>query len=114
MSKFMFVYRDNADAMSEMPSPEEMQAIMEQWNAWFDNLGDAVIDRGDALLPMGKQLASDGTVTDGPFIEAKELVGGYSIVESDSFDGACELAKACPHLAAGGSLEVRQVAGFSE
>lgn len=114
MANFMFVYRNRADEMSKQPSPEEMQQVMAQWGAWFQELGDAIIDGGDGLLPVGKQIASDGTVTDGPFIEAKELVGGYSVVQADSVDQACELAKGCPVLKTGGSVEVRQCAEYGK
>ena len=112
MAKFLFVYRDNPETMSQ-PSPEEMQQVMEAWGKWFQELGSAIIDPGDALMPEGKVLR-EGTVTDGPFIEAKELLGGYSVVEADSLDAALEMAKSCPVAGEGGSIEIRQLAGFSD
>lgn len=112
MAKFMFVYRNSSDELSKQPSPEEMQQAMARWGEWFQKVGDAIIDGGDGLLPIGKQVASDATVTDGPFIKAKELVGGYSIVQADTIDQACEIAKGCPVLATGGSVEVRQCAEY--
>ena len=56
---------------------------------------------------------SDKSVTDGPFAETKELVGGFSIVQAESFDAAAEYAKSCPVIAEGGTVEVRRMAGFS-
>ncbi|MEZ6096123.1 MAG: YciI family protein [Pirellulaceae bacterium] len=87
---------------------------MAKWGEWFQKLGAAIIDGGDALLPVGKVITSNSAVTDGPFIEAKELVGGYSIVEADSIDHAAEMAKGCPVLTHGGNVEVRQLAGYSD
>ncbi|GAB5402705.1 MAG: YciI family protein [Aureliella sp.] len=111
MAKFLFVYRSSAEAeMGEAPSPEQMQQIMTAWHGWFEKVGDALVDGGDGLLPTGKQVKSGGIVTDGPFIEAKEMVGGYSIVETDDIDGAVELSKSCPIFDGGGWVEVRQLA----
>lgn len=114
MAKFLFVYRNNVEAESRQPSPEEMQQAMAAWGEWFQKLGSAIIDGGDGLLPNGKRVASNGAITDGPFIEAKELVGGYSIVEADSIDKASQFAKGCPILTHGGNVEVRQLAGYNE
>ena len=52
-------------------------------------------------------------VTDGPFVESKEIVGGYSIVTADNIDAAAELAKGCPGLLTGGTVEVRALAGLA-
>lgn len=113
MAKFLFVYRSPADAeMGEAPSPEQMQQIMTAWHGWFAKVGEALVDGGDGLMPMGKQVRASGVVTDGPFIEAKEMVGGYSIVAAEDIDAAVELAKSCPIFDADGWVEVRQLAGL--
>lgn len=114
MAKFLFVYRNSVENLSAQPSPEEMQQAMAAWGVWFEQIGAAIVDGGDGLHPTGKQVASNGAVTDGPFVEAKELVGGYSIVQAETIDEACEYAKGCPILATGGSVEVRQMAGYSD
>ena len=113
MAKFMFVYRNNVQAETTEMSPEEMQQAMAKWGEWYAKLGTIVVDGGDGLIPNGKRVHSDGTVTDGPFIEAKEMVGGFTIVEADDVDAACEHAKGCPILEHGGNVEVRQLAGYS-
>jgi len=113
MPKFLFVYRN--DAESELscgkPSPEQMQEIMTQWGQWFQKVGDAIVNGGDGLLPTGKMVRGD-TVTDGPFIEAKELVGGFSIIQAEGYDQAVVHAKTCPIISNGGSVEIRELAGF--
>ncbi|MEM6690169.1 MAG: YciI family protein [Planctomycetota bacterium] len=113
-SKFMFVYRSAQDASAAPPSPEEMQQIMTAWHQWFEAIGDSLVDGGDWLLPVGKQVQADGTISDGPFIEGKEMVGGYTIVKAESIDAAVALSRGCPVFHAGGWVEVRLLAGTDE
>ncbi len=113
MAKYLFIYRGDSNDSCQQHSPEEMQALMAKWGAWFEKVGAGMVSGGDALLPTGK-LVRGNTVTDGPFIEAKELVGGYSIVQGDSYDAAVEYAKTCPIIEEGGSVEVRELAGFDQ
>ena len=114
MAKFLFVYRNSTDLDKEMEnaSPEQMQEVMAKWGQWFQTVGAAIVDGGDGLLPTGKIVKGE-TVTDGPFIEAKELVGGFSILEAANYDEAVGHAKTCPITAMGGSVEVRELAGYT-
>jgi len=117
MAKFLFVYRGGKSEkdMSEM-SPEDMQQVMQVWMDWIQQGTKAgwLVDGGDALMPMGSVVHPDLTVTDGPFAESKELVGGYSIVDATDLAAAVELAKGCPMPAGGGTVEVRQLACVGE
>jgi hypothetical protein len=113
MSKFLFIYRGSADSASEM-TPEESQQHMKAWEQW---IGEAMqkgwmLNPGDALTPEGRVVKAK-VVTDGPFVESKEIVGGYSIVQADSLDAAAKLAKGCPGLSVGGTVEVRALAGLA-
>jgi hypothetical protein len=113
MQKYLFVYRTpTGTAPSGPPSPAEMEAMMKAWNGWKDQFKNNVIDLGDGLKPGGRQLKG-GVVTDGAFIEAKEVVGGFSIIAAASYDEAVTVAKGCPiaHMP-GGSIEIRELAGF--
>ena len=114
MAKFMFVYRGNNDELAKV-SPEEMQKVMQQWGAWIEEgfRKGWLVDAGDALTPEGRCVNSKMVVTDGPFVEAKEIVGGYSIVEAPTIDAAAIIAKGCPGLNGGGVVEVRTLAGLS-
>jgi hypothetical protein len=89
-----------------------MQKTMEKWVAWFKRLetdGHLKL-MGNPLERTGKMVNSKKKlVTDGPFAEAKDLIGGYSLVEAKDLDHAAELAKGCPILEADGSVEVRPV-----
>jgi hypothetical protein len=109
----MFVYRGRPERHAEL-SPEQMQQQMQKWGDW---IGQAMkqgwmVDAGDGLTEDGRVVTTK-IVTDGPFMESKEVLGGFSIVEANSIDAAAQLAKGCPGLAVGGSVEVRQLAGFT-
>ena len=106
MANFLFLYRGgNRDTLS----PEEMQQMMQKWQAWIAEGFQKgwLHDRGNGLEKEGRVVNAKKVVTDGPFVESKEVVGGFSIAKADSLDAAAELAKGCPILLAGGTVEVR-------
>jgi hypothetical protein len=113
MARFLFVYRGNPEATRQF-TPEQMQQTMQKWGAW---IGEAMqkgwmVDPGDGLTDEGRVVRTK-VVSDGPFVEAKEIVGGYSVVEAPTIEAASELAKGCPAVSAGGSVEVRRLAGLA-
>ena len=104
---FLFIYRlPPAPAPQTPPSPAEMQAMMARWQGWKAKFATNVVDLGDGLKPGGRKLAS-GVVTDGAFIEAKEVVGGYWILDLRSPEEAVEWARRVPGK--GCTVEVRRV-----
>jgi hypothetical protein len=111
MAKFMLIYR-NAEEMAP-PSPEEMQAFMVMWGEWFQKFGPSIVDGGDGLKSSGKILKPGGIVTDGPFVEAKEVIGGYSVLQADDYDAAVAIARECPIAKLGGPIEIRELAGYN-
>jgi hypothetical protein len=113
MAKFLFVYRGCSDANRQL-TPEQMQQTMEKWSAWIrEGLEKGwMLDAGDALQGAGRVVGAK-VVTDGPFVEAKEIVGGFSIVQAETIDAAAQLAKGCPGLQSNGSVEVRPLAGYT-
>ncbi len=114
MANFIFVYRNGRDACESM-SPEEMQQVLQRWNAWVgEGLRQGwMLEPGDGLKREGRVVNADRVVTDGPFIEVKEVVGGFSIVRAESLDAASELARGCPIFQRGGFVEVRPLRGFN-
>jgi hypothetical protein len=114
MANFLFVYRGSGEAEARM-SPNEMQQIMQKWHDWISTALKQgwMVNPGDALTPEGRVVNSKKVVTDGPFVESKEIVGGYSIVKADNIDAAAEYAKGCPGLLSGGKVEVRALAGLA-
>ena len=113
MAKFLFVYRNAPGAMRKM-SPEEMQQSMQKWGTWISEGMQKgwMLDPGDGLTDEGR-IVKAKVVTDGPFVESKEVVGGFSIVQAETVAAAAELAKGCPGLLNGGSVEVRRLAGYT-
>jgi hypothetical protein len=115
-TKFLFLYRwpaEGADttAAGKKPSPEEMQAMYAQWKGWKDKFEKEILDTGDGINPFGgKAVVKGGSVTDGPYVESKEVMGGYNFIETTSLERAVEIAKECPvALQPGGSVEVREL-----
>jgi hypothetical protein len=113
MKDFLLVYRNDYNAAAK-PSPEEMQAVMKQWMDWIGGIAaqNKLTDRGNPLGSAGKVVRAGNIITDGPYTEIKELIGGYSIVKTATIEEAAELAKGCPILLTGGNVEVREVASM--
>jgi len=109
MKDFMFLFRNTTDRSSA--TPEEMQSNMQLWFAWVEKLkNQGIYVAGEPLTPAGKVLKGKQTViTDGPFAESKEIVGGFFIIKADTIEEAAELAKDCPDLPSNGTVEVREV-----
>lgn len=108
MAEFLYLYRGGQRGSS----PEEGQQIMQKWMNWFKELGATgnLKDGGQPLEDGGKVVNSrNGAVTDGPYAETKDLVGGYTLIEADTLARAAELAKGCPILERGGVVEVRPI-----
>ncbi|MEQ1904780.1 MAG: YciI family protein [Pirellulaceae bacterium] len=111
MPKYLLIYRDSTEPRPQ-PSPEEMQGFLSMWEGWFQQFGKKIVDAGDGLLPTGRVLQPGGVVADGPYVEAKEMIGGFSVVEASSYDEAVEIAKQCPIAVMGGPVEIREFAGY--
>ncbi|HEY0679763.1 MAG TPA: YciI family protein [Chitinophagaceae bacterium] len=111
MKDFMFIFRGGLDPSSA--SPQDMENNMQQWFAWIEDLKQRnIYASGEALLPEGKTVHKQNVVTDGPFAESKEIVGGFFVVKTNTLEDALEVAKSCPDLPLGGSVEVREVMKF--
>ena len=94
-------------------SLDEMRAVMDKTYAWFDRLRqEGKLKAAQPLFAEGKIVAgrSRRNVTDGPFAESKETVGGYLMLNVNTMDEALEIAREWPLLDCGSSLEVRPVA----
>jgi hypothetical protein len=108
MSEFLFLYRGGEPDRS----PERMQQTMQKWMTWLKELGEKghVKDAGQPLERAGKLVKGrQKSVTDGPFLEAKDVVGGYTLIQARDLAQAVELSKGCPVLEVDGVVEVRPV-----
>ena len=108
MAKFLFIYRESTENRPK-PSPEEMQALQGAWYAWMQTFSLAIVPGGDGLKPSGRVLKA-GLVTDGPYVEAKEIIVSFGIMQADNYDAALAIARACPP---GHTIEIREFAGYA-
>jgi len=110
MKEFMLIF-SGPDYTQAGFSPEQSQAQFARWYTWVEDLKKkGTYFEGRPLLPGGKNIkGKKPVVTDGPFAESKEIVGGYFIIKADSMDDAVSIAKDCPDLEIGGQVEVREV-----
>jgi hypothetical protein len=93
-------------------SPEDTQRLMNQVMAWFEGLKEqGIVKAGQPLAPEGRTISGNKgrTVSDGPFAESKEAVGGYLLLQADSLEEVVAIAKSNPTLAYGVTIEIRPV-----
>ena len=109
MNEFILIFRHEDG--NKVASPEQIQVWMKQTMDWIGGIAaqNKLADRGNRLVTTGKVVKTGNVVTDGPYMEIKESIGGYSIVKAASLDEAAEIAKGCPIYAQGGSVEVREI-----
>lgn len=111
MANFMYLFRGNQTAQRSM-SPDQMQQTMKKWMGWIDTLkkNGHVKAPGERLDGTGKVVRGKAKdVTDGPYVEVKDAVGGYMLVEAKDMDQAVELSKGCPILEGDGTVEIRPI-----
>jgi hypothetical protein len=108
MAKFLFIYRESTVSPCK-PSPEEMQALQVAWYAWMQKFSSAIVPGGDGLKHTGR-LVKAGLVTDGPYVEAKEIVVSFGLIQADNYDAAVAIARECPP---GHTIEIRELAGYA-
>ena len=113
MTEFVLLYRSTPEAHHEaMGTPERAQASMAKWRTWMDGMTEKGQLKSVGLPLQGAGSVVRGrarTVTDGPYIETKEVIGGFSIIEAKDIAEAARIASGCPMLEGGGSVEVRPV-----
>ncbi len=110
---FMLIFRDTTPGQYEALSPDERRQSLDQWNAWYDGIAAAgQMQHGHPLRPGGRLVSSrpGNDVFDGPFSEAKEAIGGYFLITARDLDEATGIARNCPNLQYGMTVEVRPVA----
>ena len=107
MAKFLFLYRDST-ASRPQPSAEEMKALGAAWHAWMQKFSSAIVPGGDGLKRNGRVVKA-GRVTDGPYVEANEVIVSFAIIQADNYDAAVAIARECPP---GHAIEIRELAGY--
>ena len=113
MKDFMMIFI-GADYTALGLSPEDMQNRMTKWFGWNDKMAQAgIVKGGNALTPQIRRVSGPNrTVTDLSSAEVKEIVGGYYLVQAESFDAVQEIAQDFPDYDLGGTVEIREVMVF--
>jgi hypothetical protein len=115
MPKFMFLMHDRPEAFAKM-TPDQMQQVVQRYIAWGKSLRDKKRLAGGHKLTdepgrVMRKKRGKVLVSDGPYAESREVLGGYFLIKAKSYDEVAALALDCPHLDYGGTIEVRQVDG---
>src|SRR3954465_14686424 len=108
MKEYIMIFRN--EKMDSQPSAEQMQMGLQQWQTWISNIAkDGKYSGTNRLVNEGKTVKPNNVITDGPYMEGKEMVGGYLVIKAASLDEALKVAQSCPNLIYGGNLELREV-----
>jgi hypothetical protein len=110
MKEFMLIFRQPSYDYSTV-SPNEMQTLTKKWQDWVGGIAaqGKLKATGTRLATEGKVLRAGGVVTDGPFVEIRERLGSFMIINAESIEEATTLAHGCPALDVDGSVEIRPV-----
>lgn len=108
MEEFLLIFRQQHFDNSEV-STEEFQVTARKWAEWVGGIKAQgnLVSEAQRLDQEGKVLQAGGVITDGPFVEIREILGGFMIIKADNLDEATTLAHGCPVIEHGGSVEIR-------
>ncbi|TGL33610.1 YciI family protein [Leptospira perdikensis] len=111
MEDYLILMRLDILTKEAQPSPEQLQVYMKQYQEWVNGIvAKKKFKGGTALSTEGKVIQSNHIITDGPFVETKESLAGFIIIQAESFEDAVSIAKDCPILMGeGNSVEVRKI-----
>lgn len=109
MNEFLLIFRRDFVTKETQPSPEELQQHLQQWQNWLGSLAaqDKLARPLQRWDGKGKLVNSGKGITDGPFVEIKESIGGLIIIKAKDYEEAAEIAQGCPVLNFGGNVEIR-------
>lgn len=113
MAKFMLMLFDNPADYANL-TPQMMQDLVKEYGHWAEQMGkEGKLAGGEKLTEEGGRVitgkGAKAVVTDGPYAETKEVLGGYFIVNAASYDEAVAIARSCPHAKYGASTHVRRI-----
>lgn len=116
MNEFLLLFRRDFINKEEQPSPEQMQASIKPWQDWLGGIAAQnklarPLQRWDG---EGRVVKSNKSVTNGPYVEIKESIGGAIIIKAADYEEAAEIAKGCPILQLGGNVEIRMAVSADE
>jgi hypothetical protein len=110
MKEFALLFRQ-PDYDYSKSSHEKLKELAEKWQDWVGNIAaqGKLSSKGLRLSMEAKVLKADGVITDGPFMEIREMLGSFIVVKADNMEEAVTLAHGCPAIDENGSVEIRAV-----
>ena len=111
MEKFIFLFRGGDTHIHNANDSKQTQDYIQSWTTWMQGLAQqGILTGGDPLKTTGKLVSGkQKVVTDGPFKEANEIVGGYLLINAKDLNQALEISKGCPIFEENGKVEVRPI-----
>jgi len=111
MNDFLLIFRRDFNPNEAQPSPEQLQGMMKSWQDWMGSIAaqNKLVNQGNRLDGDGKVVKPGRVITNGPYVEIKEAIAGYTIIRAASLEEAAEISNGCPVLLVGGNVEVRQI-----
>ncbi|MBB5394493.1 YciI family protein [Mucilaginibacter sp. AK015] len=110
MKDFLLIYRADYSLLATM-ADDERTAMTQRYMDWVGNMAanDALVERGNRLAPTGRVVSKGDVVTNGPYTEVKEFIGGYSIIKAESYEAAVALMEGSPVFELDGKIEIREI-----
>ena len=114
MKEFILIFRNESFPQVNLTS-EGTMIVSKQWENWMGGIAaqNKLAARGNRLGDEGRTVKPNNIIINGPFAEIKEMLGGYTIIRAESIEEATEMAKSCPVLELGGTVEVRDIIPMS-
>lgn len=110
MKNFALLFRQPSYDYSKA-TPKEMQDVIKKWQDWIGGIAaqGKFVAQGQRLATEGNVLRRGGVVTEGPFVEAREILGGFIVIKAENLEEATTLAHGCPAMDTNGSVEIRLI-----
>jgi hypothetical protein len=107
MENFLFIIREDVQQLKR--SPEQHQKRIQEMTRWVEGLAESGnYTGGDALKTNGSYVTKENVLSDGPFIEAKECISGFMLMNAENMQQAVSIAQTCPYVINGTTaIEVR-------
>ena len=110
MKDYILLYRADYSLLAGM-NDDERQAMTQRYMDWVSSIAgqDKLVERGNRLAPTSKTVAANNMVTNGPYTEVKEFIGGYSVIRAESYEEAVKLMDGSPVFELNGKIEIREI-----
>jgi Uncharacterized protein conserved in bacteria len=116
MKEFLLIFRRDFINKEAQPDNKTYVAHLGRWQEWFESLAaqDRLASPPQHWDMKGKIVKANKSVTNGPYVEIKESIGGMAVIKASSYEEATVIAQGCPILELGGNVEIRKASHANE